>query len=105
MSPTRMRPSFFFLIAAPSWRMKPSLGAMASPGRSRARTPTYNCRSMPLGAPEPFAPARPDHRETDEPFRLLVEQVVDYAIYLLDVRGRVSSWNVGAQRINGYAPQ
>ena len=60
---------------------------------------------MPLGAPEPLAPARPDHRETDEPFRLLVEQVVDYAIYLLDVRGRVSSWNVGAQRINGYAPQ
>jgi PAS domain S-box-containing protein len=35
-------------------------------------------------------------------FRLLVESVKDYAIFLLDTRGRVSSWNEGARRIKGY---
>src|SRR4051794_11403293 len=39
---------------------------------------------------------------TDEHFRLLVESVVDYAIYLLDPDGRVQSWNAGAQRLKGY---
>jgi len=37
-----------------------------------------------------------------DPFRLLVESVQDYAIFLLDVRGRVVTWNAGAQRIKGY---
>lgn len=36
-------------------------------------------------------------------YRLLVEAVMDYAIYLLDTDGRVSSWNKGAQRFKGYA--
>ena len=35
-------------------------------------------------------------------FRLLVDGVVDYAIYMLDPEGIVSSWNSGAQRIKGY---
>src|SRR5215470_14824081 len=35
-------------------------------------------------------------------FRLLVDAVVDYAIYMLDPRGVVSSWNRGAERIKGY---
>jgi PAS domain S-box-containing protein len=39
----------------------------------------------------------------DELFRLLVENVRDYAIFLLDPHGRVMSWNAGAQRIKGYA--
>jgi PAS domain S-box-containing protein len=34
--------------------------------------------------------------------RLLVDAVVDYAIYMLDPQGVVSSWNSGAQRIKGY---
>src|SRR2546425_423688 len=38
-----------------------------------------------------------------ERFRLLVESVKDYAIFLLDVDGRVSSWNVGAERITRAA--
>src|SRR5256712_2488191 len=37
-----------------------------------------------------------------ERFRLLVESVKDYAIYQLDVDGRVISWNVVAERIKGY---
>jgi PAS domain S-box-containing protein len=41
---------------------------------------------------------------SDRQFRLLVQGVVDYAIFMLDVDGRVTTWNVGAQRIKGYAP-
>jgi PAS domain S-box-containing protein len=40
-----------------------------------------------------------------EQFRRLVEGVTDYAIYMLDPQGRVSSWNTGAQRIKGYRPE
>ncbi|HEX3500434.1 MAG TPA: PAS domain S-box protein [Stellaceae bacterium] len=42
-------------------------------------------------------------RESEERFRLLVEGVQDYAIYALDTAGRVKSWNIGAERIKGYA--
>jgi PAS domain S-box-containing protein len=40
--------------------------------------------------------------EAQEHFRLLVEGVEDYAIFLLDPDGHVASWNAGAQRIKGY---
>src|SRR5918993_4176603 len=40
--------------------------------------------------------------ETDRPYRLLVEAVVDYAIYLIDLSGRIASWNPGARRLKGY---
>ncbi|HUR68385.1 MAG TPA: PAS domain S-box protein [Candidatus Thermoplasmatota archaeon] len=43
-------------------------------------------------------------RESEERFRLLVEGVTDYAIFLLDAEGRVQSWNTGAQRLIGYRP-
>ncbi|HET7795806.1 MAG TPA: PAS domain S-box protein [Rhizobacter sp.] len=43
-------------------------------------------------------------RRSQEQFRLLVQGVTDYAIYMLDTDGRVSSWNAGAERIKGYAP-
>ena len=43
-------------------------------------------------------------RRSQEQFRLLIEGVTDYAIYMLDPAGRVSSWNTGAARIKGYAP-
>ena len=38
----------------------------------------------------------------DRRFQLLVDAVADYAIYLLDAEGHVSSWNTGAQRFKGY---
>jgi PAS domain S-box-containing protein len=41
-------------------------------------------------------------RESEERFRLLVESVQDYAIFMLDPQGRVASWNAGAERIKGY---
>ena len=39
---------------------------------------------------------------TNDPFRLLVQSIVDYAIYLLDAEGNVTSWNAGAERIKGF---
>ena len=41
-------------------------------------------------------------RESDELFRLVVEGLGDYAIFLLDANGIVTSWNLGAERIKGY---
>ncbi len=41
-------------------------------------------------------------RRSEEEFRLLVQGVTDYAIYMLDLEGRVTTWNPGAQRIKGY---
>jgi len=41
-------------------------------------------------------------RESEERFRLLVEGVKDYAIYMLDTEGRVTTWNAGAERIEGF---
>ncbi len=42
-------------------------------------------------------------RESEQRFRLLVQGVTDYAIYMLSPEGTVSNWNVGAERIKGYA--
>ncbi|MGO7346546.1 PAS domain-containing sensor histidine kinase (plasmid) [Rhizobium ruizarguesonis] len=44
-------------------------------------------------------------RQSEEQFRRLVQGVSDYAIYMLDPDGNVSSWNFGAERIKGYRPQ
>lgn len=41
-------------------------------------------------------------RQSEERFRLLVEAVGDYAIFMLDPKGRIVSWNTGAQRSQGY---
>ena len=41
-------------------------------------------------------------RLSEEQFRLLVQGVTDYAIYMLDLDGRVTNWNLGAERIKGY---
>jgi PAS domain S-box-containing protein len=43
-------------------------------------------------------------QQSEQQFRLLVQGVTDYAIYLLDPDGRVNNWNLGAQRIKGYLP-
>ena len=40
--------------------------------------------------------------DSERRFRLLVEGVVDYAIYMLDPDGIVTNWNAGAKRIKGY---
>jgi PAS domain S-box-containing protein len=40
--------------------------------------------------------------DSEERFRLLVEGVKDYAIFMLDTEGHVTTWNMGARRIKGY---
>src|SRR5262245_4461366 len=42
--------------------------------------------------------------ESERNFRLLVEGVADYALYMLDPTGVITSWNIGGQRIKGYEP-
>ncbi|MDT4947127.1 MAG: hypothetical protein QOH14_3860, partial [Pseudonocardiales bacterium] len=41
-------------------------------------------------------------RESEESYRMLLDGIEDYAIYLMDAEGRVVSWNAGAERIKGY---
>jgi PAS domain S-box-containing protein len=69
------------------------------PGTARA-PPASPMISSPTGAPmltDDDVGYPSDHR-----FRLLVESVKEYAIFILDPEGRVSSWNLGARRIKGY---
>jgi PAS domain S-box-containing protein len=44
-------------------------------------------------------------RQSEERFRLLVDGVTEYAIFMLDVNGKVATWNAGAQRIKGYTAE
>jgi len=44
----------------------------------------------------------PERSPTDESFRLLVDAVNDYAIFMLDPSGRIVTWNAGAQKMKGY---
>jgi PAS domain S-box-containing protein len=46
-----------------------------------------------------------DLLESERSFRLFVEGVADYALYMLDPTGIITSWNVGGQRIKGYSPE
>src|SRR5688572_18272265 len=48
--------------------------------------------------------AQEELRRSEECFRMMVESVRDYAIFMLDPAGRVATWNAGAQRIKGWAP-
>ena len=44
-------------------------------------------------------------RQSEQRFRILVDSVKDYAIFMLSTDGTVLSWNQGAQRLKGYTPQ
>lgn len=49
--------------------------------------------------------AEEELRRSEERFRLLIQSVTDYAIYMLDLEGHVTSWNPGAQRFKGYTAE
>jgi PAS domain S-box-containing protein len=63
----------------------------------------------PVGLPRRRSKAEQDAaaalRDSEERFRLLVEGVADYAIYMLDPAGNVVSWNKGAERLKGYTAE
>ena len=44
-------------------------------------------------------------RESERHFRLLVNGVTDYALYMLNPDGIITNWNAGGQRIKGYLPR
>jgi PAS domain S-box-containing protein len=46
-----------------------------------------------------------ERRAAELRFRMLVESVLDYGIFSMDIGGHITSWNVGAQRIKGYAAE
>jgi PAS domain S-box-containing protein len=48
--------------------------------------------------------AEDELRQSEERLRLLIDSASDYAIFLLDPRGNVVTWNAGAARLKGYAP-
>src|SRR5688500_3811604 len=53
--------------------------------------------------PQPAASASAAGIEAGaDQFRLLVDSVTDYAIYMLDPSGRILTWNAGAERLKGY---
>src|SRR4029077_13764639 len=44
-------------------------------------------------------------RDSERSFRMLVQGVVDYAIYMIDPSGVVANWNSGAERLKGYTAE
>src|SRR5579863_2112562 len=71
---------------------------MRSGGSRSKREPQKNRRAMT------DVPDRTEARtKTEHQFDILVEAATDYAIFALDAAGNVNTWNIGAQRIKGYA--
>ena len=54
------------------------------------------------GQAGPVGPGGIGLGESERQFRLLVQGVTDYAIYMLDTTGKIASWNAGGHRIKGY---
>ncbi|TLZ32317.1 MAG: PAS domain S-box protein, partial [Gammaproteobacteria bacterium] len=70
-------------------------GARGPPDAGRVRAIDSPDESVARSAGETLA-------DMDRRFRLFVESVRDYAIFMLDPAGRVATWNAGAERIKGY---
>jgi PAS domain S-box-containing protein len=80
---------------------------MINPGTKKERNAASGGTFEGIGAKQAAQPHEQGSlsqalEQSDENFRLLVENVQDYAIFLLDPQGRVASWNAGAERIKGY---
>jgi PAS domain S-box-containing protein len=73
-------------------------GAVNQEESTTASSQPSGASTPPLGAPVP----RPRSSEGEEQLRLLIEAVGDYAIYMLDPQGHVTTWNTGAERLKGY---
>src|SRR5688500_859728 len=67
------------------------------------RQMSWDCHDPPSDRDSVSLP--PPHRVEENVFRRIVDSVRDYAIFLLDARGIVRTWNTGAQVIKGYAPE
>ena len=65
--------------------------------RKDRKTTAKQSRAREKGITKDSEPSFPEDQ-----FQLMIEAVVDYAIYMLDAEGRIMSWNTGAQRLKGY---
>src|SRR2546421_49244 len=74
-------------------------GNCPQPRQVRARVRGRHRRRTRL-EPVPMSPLPDSHGLSD----LLIDEVKDYAIYMLDTSGNVQTWNKGAQIITGYSP-
>jgi PAS domain S-box-containing protein len=82
-----------FAIVLPRWTPETARAAAGAPD------PVDQRQEL---APEETPFAADDARLSDARFRLLVDSVKDYAIFMLDPSGHVVTWNAGAKRIKGY---
>src|SRR6266511_4638066 len=82
---------------------QPLDGSLAAEQAQPEREELYRLLSEIDELLERSIPAEQALREREERYRLLVEEVQDYAIFMLDVTGHIMSWNAGAQRIKGYS--
>ncbi len=85
-----------FTVTLPRFTQAPRVGIFS--GRTdggRSDAPAARGDAAPAPATDPW-------REPEARFRMLVETVKDYAIFMLDPEGRVVTWNEGARRIKGY---
>jgi|GEM_PF-5708580 len=84
------------LLAACTFTALPVAASLAERRRLEA-----SLRAAGLAAEQ----ARDSAIGAEQRLRLIVDSVMDYAIYMLDPDGRVSSWNAGAARISGYTSE
>jgi PAS domain S-box-containing protein len=70
------------------------------------REPGFDVKDelCPVPAATTMAPSRAEAalRDSEEKYRMLLDEIPDYAIFMLDPQGMVVSWNAGAERIKGY---
>jgi PAS domain S-box-containing protein len=85
-----------------SWRA-PTARWQAQNAAQQERNATLRQRVVERG--QALAVSNAQLEESERRFGLLIEAVTDYAIFMLDPDGVVASWNRGAERIKGYAPQ
>ncbi|CAG5067629.1 Adaptive-response sensory-kinase SasA [Dyadobacter sp. CECT 9623] len=87
------------------WRVKKNGSVFWA---SIALTAVYNRENKLIGFSKVTKDLTEQNREaaalkqSEERYRLLVEQVIDYGIFMMDDKGRIASWNEGAKRIKGY---
>ncbi len=62
----------------------------------------YRARALAKERDAELAAERRAGEEEARRFRLVIESVADYAIFILDPKGHITTWNVGAERIKGY---
>jgi PAS domain S-box-containing protein len=68
----------------------------------RAGTDVIAGFAVAVGDPATRRPDETELADSEQKFRMLVQGVTDYAIYMIDPRGYITNWNLGGERIKGY---